>query len=122
MSTLRGAGATKALSLLAVAGVSLMGLAATGWAVLGPQGPAVHAGGFEAAASSPAVAPAATAQRVPAAGGYADLVEKVAPSIVTVRSERMVQSAGLDLGGRELPPFLRGFGLPEDAQPRRQSG
>ena len=57
------------------------------------------------------------------AGGYADLVAKVAPSIVTIRSERMVRPSGLPLGDGQLPPFLREFGIgPRDVRPRREGG
>ena len=85
----------------------------------GLVGPAVRAGGFEAVHQTSGVA------AVPAASGYADLVAKVAPAIVTVRSERMVRPTALPFGEGDdrLPPFLRGFGRgPEDFQPHREGG
>jgi serine protease Do len=74
----------------------------------------VHAGGFEAVHSPEGVAP------IPASTGYADLVAKVAPSIVTIRSERKVKEAALPFSEDELPPFLRGFG--GHLQPHREGG
>ncbi len=82
-------------------------------------GPTAHAGTFEAVHQTQAVAPVA------AATGYADLVARVAPSIVTVRSERMVKPAAMPFGGDQLAPFLRnlGFGLdPRELQPHREGG
>ena len=87
--------------------------------LLGPGhvGPAVSAGGFEAVHEAPAVAV------VPAATGYADLVARVAPAIVTVRAERMVKPTAFGEGDDRLPPFLRGFGRgSEDLQPHREGG
>jgi serine protease Do len=61
----------------------------------------------------------------PPAGSYADLVARVAPSIVTVRSERIAKAspASMPFGGED--PFSRFFGergpaIPE--APQRQAG
>jgi Do/DeqQ family serine protease len=78
-----------------------------------------HAGGLEAVHSAMGVAP------VPASSGYAELVANVAPSIVTVRSERLAKPAALPFGGDEgqLPFFGRGYGMPApDRAPRREGG
>jgi serine protease Do len=64
----------------------------------------------------------AIAAPVAASTGYADVVARVAPSIVTVYSERMVKPAALRFGRGELPPMFRGFGIPENPEPRRQGG
>jgi serine protease Do len=76
----------------------------------------VEAGAGAAPTAAPAPFPA---------GSYADLVSRVAPSIVTVRSERVakVSPAGLPFGGQD--PFFRFFGdrgpvMPEG--PQRQAG
>jgi serine protease Do len=51
------------------------------------------------------------------------VVARVSPSIVTIRSERMIKPASLPFDEGELPPFLRQFGLvPHDAQPHRAAG
>ena len=118
MSNFAGGRASGRSSLLLAGAASLAVLLTTGFFVAGPQGPA-HAGGFEAVHAAPALSP------VPAASGYADLVAKVAPSIVTVRAERTVKPVQLPFGEGEgqLPPFFRGFGLnPRDFQPRREGG
>jgi Do/DeqQ family serine protease len=78
-----------------------------------------HAGSLEAVHSAVGVAP------VPASSGYAELVARVAPSIVTVRSERLAKPAALPFGGDEgqLPFFGRGYGMPApDRAPRREGG
>jgi len=119
MSTPLGTRARKLLTLVGVGAAGLAGLAAAGGAAIGLEHPSVQASAATPAAALPALSP------VPAPGGYADLVERVAPSIVTVRSERLVETAGYRSRGRrgeQLPPFFRGFGLPDDQQPRRQSG
>jgi Do/DeqQ family serine protease len=101
------AGAAASLALLVTAGLLAAGL----------TGRAAHADSFQALHGTPVVAPAY------AASGYADLVAKVAPSIVTIRSERVVKPAALPLGESQLPPFLRNFGFgPQDLQPRREGG
>ena len=99
--------------------VAAAGLVAGGLAVGSAVSGNVHAGGFEAVHSTLGAAP------VPAASGYAELVARVAPSIVTVRSERLVKPAAMPFGGDggEMPFFGRGFGQPmPDAAPRRQGG
>jgi Do/DeqQ family serine protease len=76
-------------------------------------------------AASPAAAPLAAAPAVPqgraaalAGGGYADVVERVAPAVVTVRSQRVtrVREQGLP------DPFEEFFGRRAPRQPRRQGG
>jgi serine protease Do len=119
MSRFVSGGERKRVSLLVAGGVSLALLLAAGFAVTGLSGPAVRASDFEAVHQAQGVAP------VPASSGYAELVAKVAPSIVTVRSEREVKPVTLPFGQGEgqLAPFLRGFGFgPEDLQPRREGG
>jgi serine protease Do len=104
---------------LFVAGAATLAVVLTGgfMATSFQKTAAVHAGGFEAAHSPEGVAP------VPASTGYADLVAKVAPSIVTIRAERKVQAASLPFGEDQLPPFLRGFGQGRrDQQPHREGG
>src|SRR5262245_29632549 len=83
----------------------------------GVAGPRVNAGDLAAVHTPMGVAP------VPASTGYADLVARVAPSIVTVRSERVVKPAMLPFGDEDDPfPFSgRGFRLP-DLPPQRQGG
>lgn len=79
----------------------------------------ILAGGFEAAHAPGGVAP------VPAGSGYADLVARVAPSIVTVRSERLVRPVAAPFDGEGALPFRfdRRFGIPTpDLEPRRQGG
>jgi Do/DeqQ family serine protease len=80
------------------------------------HGPAARAGGPTAA-----VAGQAPPSSVPAAS-YADLVSRVAPSVVTVRSERMVKPAGVPFG--DDPFFRQFFGdrLPEGPMPPRREG
>jgi Do/DeqQ family serine protease len=118
MSKNTGGGALRRASLF-TAGVATLAVLLTG-ALLAQsvhERAALHAGGFQAVHSTQAMA------AVPAGTGYADLVAKVAPSIVTIRSERKVQAAALPFGEGELPPFLRGFGqVPRDLQPRREGG
>ena len=99
--------------------VAAAGLVAGGLAVGSVVNGNAHAGGFEAVHSTVGVAP------VPASSGYAELVARVAPSIVTVHSERLVRPAAMPFGGEdgELPFFGRGFGQPgPDNAPRRQGG
>jgi Do/DeqQ family serine protease len=82
-------------------------------------GPPAQAGTFEAVHEAPAISPVA------AATGYADLVARVAPAIVTVRSERLVKPAGVPFGDEQLVPFLRNFGFgvnPRELQPHREGG
>jgi Do/DeqQ family serine protease len=102
------ASAGRRLSLFVGSAAAL--LLAAGFAA--SPAPAVHA-----------VLPASVlAAPVPAATGYADVVAKVAPSIVTVYSERVVKPAAMPFGRGELPPMFREFGFPENPQPRRQGG
>ena len=119
MSKITGGGAANRTPLFVAGAATVAVLLTTGFLAAGLTGPAVNAGGFEAPRSAQGAAP------VVAASGYADLVAKVAPSIVTVRAERMVRPAALPFGEGEgqLPPFLRGFGMgPEDMQPHRSGG
>jgi Do/DeqQ family serine protease len=118
MSKNTGGGVLGRASLF-VAGAAALALLLTGGLMVATlRGPAaVHAGGFEAVHTTLAVAP------VPASTGYADLVAKVAPSIVTIRAERKVQAATLPFGEGELPPFFRRFGPgPEDRERHREGG
>jgi len=99
--------------------VAVAGLLAGGMVSAALVGRDAHAGSLEAVHSAVGVAP------VPASSGYADVVSRVAPSIVTVRSERLVKPAAMPFGGDEgeLPFFGRGFGMPApDRAPRRQGG
>src|SRR5215468_1606882 len=105
MKKILGAVALSALLIGGLAGASL-------------HLPGAHAGGFEAVHSPAGTAP------VVASTGYADLVARVAPSIVTVRSERMVKPAALPFGDDDengpLPFFGRRF--PGPGEPRREGG
>jgi serine protease Do len=118
MSKNTGVGALRRASLFTAGAATLALLLTGGFMAASLHGPAaVHAGGFEAVHSPQGVAP------VPASTGYADLVAKVAPSIVTIRAERKVQAATLPFGEGDLPGFLRRFGQePGDRQPRREGG
>jgi Do/DeqQ family serine protease len=103
--------------VLAVA--SAAGLLAAGLMAGTVMGGAAQAGALEAVRTTAGVAP------VPASSGYAEVVSRVAPSIVTVRSERLVKPAAMPFGGEEgeIPFFGRGFSLPgPDMAPRRQGG
>jgi serine protease Do len=117
MSKITGPRTLVRATLLAVGGTALAGLLTTGLLAVG-TGAAVRAGSFEAVHSAQGVA------AVPASSGYADLVTRVAPSIVTVRSERTVSPASMPFGnGRDLPPLLREFGFgSQDAEPHREGG
>ena len=97
--------------------VTASGLLAAGLTVLSVAGGSAQAG-VEAAKPSAPLAVVGTS------GGYAELVERVAPSIVTVRSERLVKPASAPFGnGGEVPFFGRGFGLPgPETAPRREGG
>ena len=99
--------------------VTAAGLLAGGLVGAALVGRDAQAGSLEAVHSAVGVAP------VPASSGYAELVARVAPSIVTVRSERLVKPAAMPFGGDggEMPFFGRGFGqqMP-DMAPRRQGG
>ena len=96
--------------------VTASGLLAAGLTVVSVAGGSAQAG-VEATKPSAAAA-------VATSGGYAELVERVAPSIVTVRSERLVKPASAPFGeGGGLPFFGRGFGLPgPETTPRREGG
>jgi Do/DeqQ family serine protease len=103
--------------VLAVAGAA--GLLAAGLVAGSVAGGSAQAGSLEAVRTTAGVAP------VPASSGYAEVVSRVAPSIVTVRSERLVKPAAMPFGhdGGEVPFFGRGFGLPgPEMAPRRQGG
>ena len=97
--------------------VTAAGLLAAGLTV-------VSVAGGRAQAGVEAVKPSAPLAAVGMPGGYAELVERVAPSIVTVRSERLVKPASAPFGEEGgLPFFGRGFGLPgPEAAPRREGG
>ena len=101
--------AGRRLSLLAASAAGAL-LVAVGFAAR--PAPIVYAGTPASALAAP----------VPATSGYADVVAKVAPSIVTVYSERIARPASLPFGRGELPPMLRQFGFPESPEPRRQGG
>jgi Do/DeqQ family serine protease len=99
--------------------VTAAGLLAGGLVAGSVMGGAAQAGALEAVRTTAGVAP------VPASSGYAEVVSRVAPSIVTVRSERLVKPAAMPFGGDggEIPFFGRGFSLPgPDTAPRRQGG
>src|SRR5262245_21114783 len=100
------------------AAASLAALLTGGFLGAGLSGVGVKAGGFEAVHSPAAVA------AVPASSGYADLVARVAPSIATVRAERVAKPAALPFGGDENPfSFLFPDGrFGPDARPRREGG
>jgi Do/DeqQ family serine protease len=99
--------------------VTLTALLAGGVLGAGLSGVGVKAGGLEAVHSPAGVAPV-----VPSTG-YADLVAHVAPSIVTIRSERVSKpvAAPFDGGGENPFQFLfpRGFPAP-DLRPHREGG
>src|SRR5262245_37241798 len=98
--------------------LALAALLAGGVVGAGLSGVSVKAGGLEAVHSPVGVAP------VVASTGYADLVARVAPSIVTVRSERVSKAVSSPFDGAENPfpfPFPRGFRGP-DLRPRREGG
>ena len=70
--------------------VTAAGLLAAGLTVVSVAGGSAQAGVEAAKPSAPLAA-------VGTSGGYAELVERVAPSIVTVRSERLVKPASAPL-------------------------
>jgi len=108
MHSIARVGAARRLSLF-LTGMAIAMLAATSF-VAHPV-PAVQAAPMSVLASAP-----------PARSGYADVVAKVAPSIVTVYSERTVKPASLPFGEDGLPPLFRQFGIPDRPEPRRQGG
>lgn len=92
----------------------------TAWSVYGADTPAPAA-----PAAITTAAPAGADARTLGTGidSYAPIVEKVAPTVVTVRSERRARAV------RQFPftqdPFFQRFfgdGLPEPPQPRREGG
>ena len=114
MSNVMGARFSRRPQLFFAGAASLAALLATGFLAAGMQHP-VHASGFEPVHAAGAAVPAAT--------GYADLVSRVAPSIVTVRSERLAKPAVSGLDDNQMAPFLRQFGVgPRDFAPRREGG
>ena len=117
MSRLGSEGRRRIPSVKIAGAASLALLLGAGGVGVGLAGRAVHAGGFEAVHDArPVSANVATS-------GYADVVARVAPSIVTVRSERAVKPAALPFDQGQLPPFLREFGFaPRDTRPRREGG
>ncbi len=83
--------------LAAVVGSAL--LATTGWGLHGMLAP-VHA--------APMVAAPAPVSPTPVRDSYADLVSRVAPSVVTIRTERVIKTSAADSPfGND--PFLRRF-------------
>ena len=102
---------------LAVTGLAALVTAGAAAAVL--PGAAAHAGGLQALHSAVGVAP------VPAASGYADVVARVAPTIATIRAERVVKPTAAPFEGlpEQLLPFFGGRGgLAPDLRPRREGG
>ena len=102
---------------LAVMGIAALVAAGAAGAAL--PGATAHAGGLQALHSPVGAAP------VPAASGYADLVARVAPTIVTVRAERVVKPTAAPFEGlpEQLLPFFGGRGgLAPDLRPRREGG
>jgi Do/DeqQ family serine protease len=97
--------------------VTLAALLAGGMVGAGLSSVSVKAGGLEAVHSPTGIAP------VSASTGYADLVARVAPSIVTVRSERVSKAIAAPDGEENPFQFLfpRGFRSP-DLRPRREGG
>ena len=116
MSTIASGGRNRRSALFIAGAASAAVILTSSFFALAFTGPAVSAGGFEAVHQVQGVAP------VPAASGYADLVARVAPSIVTVRSERMVRPAALLFGEGEdqLPPFLRRHVLEDRLRPMQR--
>src|SRR5688500_9748760 len=80
------------------------------------------ASGFGAAASAPTPAAAPTVAVDPAKaapGGYAPIVEQVAPAVVTIRSERRVRNVSQDRpDDSNLRDFLEQFGFGRGQTPR----
>jgi Do/DeqQ family serine protease len=102
---------------LAVVGIAALVAAGAAGAAL--PGATAHARGLQALHSPVGVAP------VPAASGYADVVASVAPTIVTVRAERVVKptASPFDQLPEQLLPFFGGRrGLVPDQRPRREGG
>ncbi len=95
------------LAVGAVAAASVMGL--------GLRGPAVHATGDLPTPVKAAPRPLMNSTEV----SYADLASRVAPSVVTVRSERLVDPASQDLPSSDDPLLRRFFGEGEGG-PRGQ--
>ncbi len=115
-------GLTRSRVVVGAAGRAL--LLAAGLVGASRAGPSAHASSVEAVHETRPAAAVGVAPVVPASG-YADLVARVAPSIVTVRSERLVKPAEVPLGDQQLMPFLRDFGFrldPHQAQPHREGG
>jgi Do/DeqQ family serine protease len=83
-----------------------------------------RAPGQAAAAASAAIGADAGVQAAPRAGldsdSYADLLSRVAPAVVTVRSQQMVRQTQMPFGDDELRRFF-GDRLPR-VQPRRSAG
>ena len=98
MSRFRFHGRRQAVSLLAAGASSLALIVGAGSLGADLAGRTVHAGGFAAvhADATPTALP-------PAPGGYADVVARVSPSIVTIRSERTVKPASLPFRAESCP-------------------
>ncbi len=111
-------------------GAAVLGAVIAGaWYAQEPRIEAASAVAASASATSASTAPGSTAWAgtasavgADAPASYADLVDQVAPAVVTIRSQRSVQPADLGPFG-SLAPFFgpERFG-PEGAQPRRQRG
>jgi serine protease Do len=104
--------------IVAVAAAAALAASAAVWSVNGPA----------AAADSVAATPVAVNDRAaaPAVDSYAPVVSKVAPAVVTVRSERRIRNTQQQMPFMQDPRFRDFFGdrfgddLP--APPRRQGG
>jgi serine protease Do len=105
--------------LTAVAVVILLTGVVAGWSL---------SGSAVGAAAPPATVPAASADQarpgLPAPDSYADLVAKVSPAVVTIRSERVVRQADFQQGGPEdlLEQFFGRQGRRMAPQPREEGG
>jgi serine protease Do len=107
--------------LAAAAVVLLLAGVAAGWSL---SGSAVVAAGPGSAVATPASAAAEQARPgLPAPESYADLVARVSPAVVTVRSERVVQQAQFQGGPNDLfEQFFGRQGQRMVPQPREEGG
>jgi serine protease Do len=108
--------------LAAMASVILLTGVVAGWSLSGSAVGAVASGATPVAAS-PAVADQAR-PGLPAPDSYADLVAKVAPAVVTIRSERVVRQADFPQGGPDdlFQQFFGRQGRRMPPQPREEGG
>src|SRR3954468_2556816 len=106
----------------AAAGALLLTGALAGWTAAGSGAGKVAAAPEHAVAA----APSGAAARTIGAGGdsYAPIVEKTAPPVVTIRSERTVKSVTQDLPDDPLfrEFFGRQFGNRQQLPPQREGG